>query len=158
HRVSPLLAVEVNALGSYGRRLITTDIVNRNFTTATGRYNESLPDIYYRANQGFSNYNAMTTVVRYRASHGSLQAMYTWSHVIDNQSDPLLGDFFNLSFTAIRPNIESRGRAAFPIQFDPLSARGNSDFDQRHNIVVLSYWNLPDAFRSSKAGVLFRNW
>jgi hypothetical protein len=158
HRISQSLSAELNALGSYGRRLITTDIVNRDFTLATGRYNPALPDIFYRANQGFSNYNAMTALVRYRASRGSLQAMYTWSHVIDNQSEPLLGDFFNLNFTTVRDSSDRGGRAAFPLQFNPLSDRGNSDFDQRHNMVILSYWNLPAPFQNSKAGVLFRNW
>src|SRR5262249_21196476 len=100
----------------------------------------------------------MTTMVQYRASRGSLRAMYTWSRVIDNQSEPLRGDFFNLSFTGLSANTELSGRAAFPIQFDPLSDRGNSDFDQRHNFVILSYWNLPALLHSSKAGVLFRNW
>jgi hypothetical protein len=33
HRATENLTVEMNALGSYGRRLITTDIVNRNFST-----------------------------------------------------------------------------------------------------------------------------
>ena len=158
HRVSSSLTVEVNALGSYGRRLITTDIINRDFTTADGRYNQSLTNIYYRANQGFSDYNAMTAMVRYRTSRGSLRAMYTWSHVIDTQSEPLRGDFFNLNSTNLTSNTELSGHAAFSIQFDPLADRGNSDFDQRHNFVVLSYWNLPAPLQSSRAGVLFRNW
>ena len=42
HRISDSLTVEVNALGSYGRKLITTDIVNRDFSTLAGRYNGAL--------------------------------------------------------------------------------------------------------------------
>jgi len=158
HRVSSTLTAEVNALGSYGRRLIATDIVNRDFTNQSGRDNPLLPDIQYRANQGFSNYNAMTALVRYRASRGALQAAYTWSHVIDNQSEPLLGDFFNLNFTGTSDNADRSGRAAFTQQFNPEIDRGNADFDQRHNLVLLSYWFLPAPFQESKAGVLFRNW
>ena len=40
HRFTDSLTTEVNALGSYGRRLITTDIINRDFSTPTGRYTE----------------------------------------------------------------------------------------------------------------------
>jgi len=92
-RIRDNLVAEVNGLGSYGRQLITTDVINRDFSTPAGRYNPNLPDIAYRANQGFSDYNALTAMVRYRTSRGMIQGSYTWSHSIDNQSDPLIGDF-----------------------------------------------------------------
>jgi hypothetical protein len=136
------LVVELNGLGSYGRRLITTDIVNRDFSTAQGRYNPNLPDIAYRAGQGSSDYNALAAVVRYRASRGMVQATYTWSHTIDTQSEPLLGDFFNLSFTNIQTAAGSNGRATFSQQFNSGADRGNADFDQRHNLVLFSYWTF----------------
>jgi hypothetical protein len=157
-RLTNTLITEVNALGSYGRNLITTDIINRDFSTAQGRFNPNLPDIAYRANQGFSDYNALTAVLRYRGSRGMAQASYTWSHVIDNQSEPLAGDFFNLTFTSIQTSPGSSGRAAFSRQFDPLADRGNSDFDQRHNLVLFSYWNLPAPSANSKLGFLLSNW
>jgi Carboxypeptidase regulatory-like domain/TonB-dependent Receptor Plug Domain len=157
-RITDNFTLEVNGLGSYGRQLITTDIVNRDFSTSTGRYNPNLPDIAYRANQGFSDYNALTAMARYRTSRGIVQASYTWSHSIDNQSDPLTGDFFNLNFTAISSAAGSAGRAAFSEQFNPNADRGNSDFDQRHNLVIFSYWNLPTPSRSSKWSYLLRDW
>jgi hypothetical protein len=154
--------IEINGLGTYGRNLITTDMINREFTTSNtadgGRVNPNLPDVNYRANQGFSDYNALTVVARYRWSRGYLQGSYTWSHYIDNQSDPLAGDFFDLSFTDILSGSGSTQRAAFPQQFNPNSGRGNSDYDQPNNLVLFSYWNLPSALRGSKAGALFRNW
>src|SRR6202022_2900013 len=157
-RITGNLTLEVNGLGTYGRALITTDVINRSFSTLTGRYNPSLPDIAYRANQGFSDYNALTAVVRYRTSRGMVQGSYTWSHAIDNQSDPLIGDFFNLNFTSIQSTADSNGRSAFSVQFNPLADRGNSDFDQRHNLVLFSYWNLPTPFSASKARLLLRDW
>jgi hypothetical protein len=157
-RITDNLVLEVNGFGSYGRRLITTDIVNRDFSTLAGRYNPNLPDIAYRANQGFSNYNALTAMVRYRASRGMVQGSYTWSHTIDNQSDALIGDFFNLNFTGIQSAAGSSGRSAFSVQFNPQADRGNSDFDQRHNFVLFSYWNLPAALPGSKVAILFRDW
>ena len=157
-RVTEKLVAEVNLLGSYGRQLITTDIINRDFSTLAGRYNQNLPDIAYRANQGFSDYNALTALARYRTSRGMVQGSYTWSHTIDNQSDPLTGDFFNLNFTSIQSTADSNGRSAFSVQFNPLADRGNSDFDQRHNLVLFSYWNLPTPFAASKARFLLRDW
>jgi hypothetical protein len=133
-------------------------VINRSFSTLTGRYNNSLPDIAYRANQGFSDYNALTAVVRYRMSRGMLQSSYTWSHAIDNQSDPLIGDFFNLTFTSIQTGEGSGQRSTFSEQFNPNADRGNSDFDQRQNLVLFSYWNLPSPFAASKPGILLRDW
>lgn len=156
-RFSSRLSLDINGLGSYGSRLITTDIVNRDSSTLAGRFNPNLPDIAYRAGQGFSNYNALATVLRYRASRGLLQATYTWSHTIDNQSDPLLGDFFNLNFSNIQARSSSSGRAAFSEQFDPTADRGNADFDQRQNLVLLGIWNLPAASQL-KLAPLTRDW
>lgn len=159
HRITNNLIVEVNGIGTYGRNLSTTDIINREFTTqGGGRENPNLPDINYRANQGFSNYNALTIVTRYRWSRGYLQGSYTWSHYIDNQSDPLTGDFFDLSFTNIGSGAGAGGQAAFTQQFNPNSDRGNSDYDQRHNLVLFSYWDLPMALQGTKFGILFRGW
>ncbi len=157
-RITGNLELEVNGLGAYGRSLITTDVINRSFSTLAGRYNNALPDIAYRANQGFSDYNALTAVVRYRIPRGMMQGSYTWSHSIDNQSDPLIGDFFNLTFTSIQTGASSQQRSTFSEQFNPNSDRGNSDFDQRQNLVLFSYWNLPAPFAQSKAGVLLRDW
>lgn len=156
-------SVEVNTLGSLGRKLITTDIVNRQFSSALttdnpqGRFNPDLPNIAYRAGQGKSNYNALASVLRYRARRGFFQIAYTWSHTIDNQSDPLLGDFFDLSFTNIRAQ-PSGGRATFALQFDSSADRGDSDFDQRHNLVLFSNWEIPTLFSSSSLRSLFRDW
>jgi hypothetical protein len=151
--------IEVNGLGTYGRNLVTNDVINRQFTTADGgSVNPNLPDVNYRANQGFSDYNALTVVARYRWSRGYLQGSYTWSHYIDNQSDPLAGDFFDLSFTNITSGSGTGGQAAFTQQFNPNSDRGNSDYDQRHNLVLFSYWSLPAALQGSKLGILFRDW
>ena len=159
HRVANDFTIEVNGLGTYGRNLITTDVINRQFTAADGgSVNPNLPDVNYRANQGFSDYNALTVVARYRWSRGYLQGSYTWSHYIDNQSDPLAGDFFDLSFTEIISGSGSVEQAAFTQQFNPKADKGNSDYDQRHNLVLFSYWNLPAALQGSKAGILFRNW
>ncbi len=155
------LTLEVNTLGALGRRLITTDIVNREFSSTpgtTGRFNESLPDIAWRSSQGTSNYNAFTAVIRYRASWAQFQAAYTWSHSIDNQSDPLVGDFFDLNFTRIGASAASSQISTFAQQFNSSADRGNSDFDQRHNLVFLSILDLPSAGGPRWTQALTRDW
>jgi hypothetical protein len=144
---------ELNTLGALGRKLITTDQVNRPFSVAPdssnfdGRLNPALAPISYRANQGTSNYHALTLAARHRAPSRLFQLAYTWSHSIDNQSEPLAGDFFDLSFTRITAGAGRSAISAFSRQFDSRADRGSSDFDQRHNLVFYSVWNLPAAFR-----------
>jgi len=51
------LTVELNGTVSRGRRLLTSDVVNRQFTltsTFDGRPNTSLPDVEWRSSQGKS--------------------------------------------------------------------------------------------------------
>jgi hypothetical protein len=143
---------EANALGSRGRNLITTDRINRPFSVAAsdgnpaGRINPDLGTLAYRANQGESDFNGLNLVLRRRSPTTLLQASYTWSHAIDNQSEPLAGDFFDLSFTSTSTSDPLRGVAAFTRQFDARGDRANSDFDQRHNLVLLASWQAPPVF------------
>jgi hypothetical protein len=157
HQISGDWAIEVNGLGSLGRKLITTDELNRlgsrPLTSANpgGRLNPALPPISYRANQGSSNFHALSALLRYRARRAQLQLAYTYSHAIDNQSEPLTGDFFDLSFIRLTSGA-GRATSAFARQFDSSVDRGNSDFDQRHNVVIFSIWDLPGS------RPLLRNW
>lgn len=160
-QISNNFTLEVDGAGSLGRRLITTDIVNRanSMASTSGYFNSALRDINYRGNQGASDYNALTVIGRYRARRAQFQVAYTWSHAIDNQSDPLLaGDYFNLSFTSSTASAGNALLSSFTRQFDSRSDRGNSDFDQRHNLVFYSIWELPAVFSGSRFAPVFRNW
>ena len=139
------LTVEVNGTSALGRRLITTDTVNRQFTTVNGdgRPNETFPDVAWRSSQGVSEYYALSAIATWHLRTLQFQAAYTWSHAIDNQSDPLVGDFFNLDFTAINNASETALRSSFAQQFNSNGDRGNSDFDQRQNLFVLGVWQSP---------------
>ena len=147
-QVAEAWSLDVSALGSLGRRLLTTDQVNRR----DGPHNAALPILAYRAAQGLSSYHALAAVARYRARQAQLQVAYTWSHAIDLQSDALAGDFFDLSFARVSGPQQYRGAAAFARQFDSRGDRGSSDFDQRHNLVWFSIWELPGS------RWLFRHW
>ncbi|MDQ1474586.1 MAG: hypothetical protein QOJ99_6066, partial [Bryobacterales bacterium] len=114
-----------------------------------GEPNPSLPGISWRSGQGLSDYYALTTRVRYRSRTLQTQASYTWSHSIDNQSDPLTGDFFDLNFSANNGGGNTL-RSAFAKQFDSRADRGNSAFDQRHNLFLLGVWQPESAWRLTK--------
>ena len=149
------LWLEVNGLGSLGRRLITTDVLNRQFSTGPyAFYQPLLPPIYYRANQGASSDYALTSTLGWRARFSEFQVSWTWSHSIDNQSEPLNGDYYNLvavsSLVPQAPVLPS----SFTRQFDSGSDRGNSDFDQRHSVVFFSIWDLPSFLRNWKVSQL----
>jgi hypothetical protein len=147
-------SAEANYAGSRGRSLLTTDYLNRSGTSIAG-------PILYRANQGNSDYNGLTTLVRYRAEWAQFQAAYTWSHSIDNQSDILRGDYFNLSATRLTaPQASSTVTgltSAFTRPFDSNLDRGNSDFDQRHNLVLISTVDLPHP-RTFPGSYVLRDW
>ena len=139
-------------MGSVGRKLITTDSVNRVGSAGPG-------PILYRANQGTSEYNAFTTVGRYRGRWGDFQISYTLSHTIDNQSDVLTGDYFNLNPTRLTPSSAGgSGISAFTQQFNSSIDRASADFDQRHNLVFFSVIDLPQLHSSSMLSYVLRDW
>ena len=139
--------LESNYAASFGRKLITTDRINRADPLETrdatnGRYNIYLPDIFYRGNQGDANYDAFTVKVSGALRSATFRLAYTWSHSIDNQSEPLEGEFDDLSIINVSQG-SSNGVAAFAQQFASGLDRGSSDFDQRHNLVGMGFWELP---------------
>jgi len=147
------LTLEVNGTASLGRRLITTDLVNRPFTVGEGRENPELPNVAYRSSQGNSDYTALSAIAKYHWRTLLVQAAYTWSHAIDDQSDPLNGDFFNLNFTSAVNNASSTSLlSSFAQQFNSNGDRGNSDFDQRQNLFLLGI------YRSDGRRLLTRGW
>jgi hypothetical protein len=162
-QVTPAVTVEFNALASRGRGLLTTDFINRDYsmpvtvTNLFGRLNPDLPPISYRANQGFSNYDALTALLQFNTKHLGGQIAYTWSHSIDNQSDPLAGDY-NLEFSSVAAGGSFYGRAAFVEQFNSGADRGNSDFDQRQNLVFQAIGTLPAPKSKRALAYVLQNW
>jgi hypothetical protein len=153
-------SIDVQGLGAQGRMLVTTDVVNRQDLFHT-RINRTLPtNISYRANQGGSSYYALTGVARYRSGPAIFQMSYTWSHSIDNQTEPLALDLFDFGFTGGQLGA-TRSRAVgsgFLRQFDSRGDRGNSDFDQRQNLTFFSVVELPSARNGPPWTAIFRDW
>jgi hypothetical protein len=151
-RITENWSIEGQGVLSLDRHLLTTDEINRPFSVPASSaapdnynlsYNPLLPAIYYRASQGSSNYDALNVMVHYRTSRYLFYLAYTWSHSIDNQSDPLAGDFFDLNFVSLTPSSSNSSGGTFSRQFDSSADRGDSDFDQRQNLVFYSIWDLP---------------
>ena len=151
---STLPAIQQGRLRSY--RPFTPG-VNRPPSVGSNRFNPRLDDLSYRGNQGSSDYRAFTLVARHRAGRVLLQVSYTWSRLLDNQSEPLAGDYFNLQITSKATAVGSSGLAAFSRQFDSRADWGYSDFDQHHNLVSFSAWQLPAPSRGI-ARTLLRDW
>jgi hypothetical protein len=135
---------ELNGAGSLGRRLITADVLNVNSLE-----NSNLPAINWISPQGLSDYYSMNFVSRWRGHHGFLQAAWTWSHAIDEQSDPIAGDFFNLLFVNPGGAPTSLTEAGFSSSGDSRGDRGNADFDQRQALVI--YGSLSPVARVSRS-------
>jgi hypothetical protein len=160
------LTLELNAIASRGRRLWATDVVNRIYSIVPPSYFDNpsavndpgYGNIDYIANQGSSGYQALTATVRFRGARLNGQASYSWSHSIDNQSDPLAGAFanYNTSNSAAKP--DDAIRASFTQQFASSASRGNSDFDQRQNLVFFAIYRLPAPALSRVPAAILRDW
>jgi hypothetical protein len=79
---------------------------------------------------GNSTYNGLQAKVTRRFSHGlQIQGSYTYSHAIDDASDPLRAVANNRSFPRNSFNLHEE--------------RGNSDFDQRQRLILNYVYELP---------------
>jgi len=131
-RLAGHFTIEVNGLSSLGRELLTNDFPGR----------PVFSNVVYRGNQGISDYYALAATARYQKENLLLQMSYTWSHSIDNQSDALGLELFDFGFSSahqVSPGFLNPG--------DSRGDRGNSDFDQRQNLVFAAVYKLPGMFR-----------
>jgi hypothetical protein len=145
---------QVSGVAALGRKLLTTDIWNR----GGENHQPGLPLVFWRSSQGLSNYYGLAVGFDYRSRTVRFHGVYTWGHAIDVQSEPLAGDFFDLSFVRAGVAGGRSSLAAFTRQGDSRGDRGNSDFDQRHNLVIHSIWEIPRFLAGRRAGLLFRDW
>jgi len=161
-KISAEIQLEIDALGSRSTQLITTDEVNRADSVAPfqannifGYLNPALDGyVNYRANQGSASYAALAAAIRFRKTRFHGQVSYTWSHSIDNQSESLNGTYFDFNTFAATRVGPTPSFSSFTRQFASSLDKGNSDFDQRHNLVFFITYLPPPVFK----GPVFRNW
>ena len=157
------VSVEVDALVSRGRALTTTDIVNRDGSATLspanpfGQLNPGLGELDYRANQGNSQYAALSSTVRFRRATLNGQLSFTWSHAEDNQSEPLANTFFDLNQFASQQSATPFS-SAFTQQFNSNADWANSDFDERLNFVAYVVWTPHPAIHTRWLNATLRDW
>ncbi len=166
-RFSRSISMEVDYAGSLGRELVTTDVINRTGSTCrvlfgrsicTYRYNDAFGDLDYRGNQGSSNHNALVSSLLIRQKRLSLTLNYTFSHTIDNQSEPLAGFAANLAAVNLTGVPITLHQAAFTEQFNSGVDRGNSDFDERHVLNSYFTFDIPSPSADGRLKRLLSNW
>jgi hypothetical protein len=145
HELARNFIVEVNGTGSSAHKLVTADLINRPDSLARtlanphGRFNTKFGDVVYYSPQGHSKYAALQTSIRSRATRSvQFQLSYTYAHTKDVQSDPLLIPI-QTSLPSASGSVAASNLDFIPVffrQFDPNADYGNSDFDQRHNLVL----------------------
>lgn len=134
--ITPNFLLEIGHVGSIGRKLLSRDVINRSIAGSPPP-NSQIGEDTFISNAGDSSYMAMEVNLRRRFSRGlQFQTSYTWSHAIDNQSDVFEG-------VRTDPRTNAFALATFTRQLDGQVDRGNADFDQRHNLVFNSIWDLP---------------
>ncbi len=130
------IVLDVGYSGAKGTRL---DIIN-----SPGYINNKLPFASaffdFEDSTAFSNFNALIVRANKRLENGiALQAIYSYSHSIDNASSTNAGS----------PTIVQNWR-------DPLAERGNSSFDIRQQLIGSFLYQLP--FGPKKKYLRYDNW
>jgi hypothetical protein len=132
--------------------LTSSDTVTATYAAAVGRRLLRL-ESYFRPNAQFSglvlanrssatsDYHSLQLRYQRRLTRGvQALASYTWSHSIDTIS----GD---------------TGFGPLPLDTtNPLSDRGSSDFDVRHNFTAAASWTIPKITTKSAFASLTRDW
>jgi hypothetical protein len=123
--------VDVEYLGSRSLHLDRSFYDNQPLTPgAPGTLNKRRPnqlfgEIRKIQNDAYSNYNALTVVLRQRTYHQVAgQVSYTWSHDLDLSTD-------------------SNGGGTLSQQFNPAADYGNANWDIRHRVVGVITYSLP---------------
>ncbi len=112
--------------------------------------NNAFFHVFTQKSTANSSYNGLQVKVTKRMSHGlEIQGAYTWSHAIDDASDPLVPGAANRSFPRN--------------SFDLRAERGNSDFDVRHRAVINYIYEFPVGrgkghLKNGFLGAIFEGW
>ena len=92
--------------------------------------NNAFFQAFFQKSIANANYNGLQLNIKQKIWHGlQIQGSYTYSHAIDDASDPLT---------------PAAGNRAFPRNsFNLRAERGNSDFDIRHHAVINYIYEFP---------------
>lgn len=129
---------DLQYLGSHDADLDRSFYDNEPLLPGPGSVNSRRPNQLFGSirkieNDGWSNYNALTAILRQRALYGlSGQISYTWSHDLDLSTD-------------------SNGGGTLSQQYNPIADYGNSNWDVRNRMVASLTYALPSLAASKYA-------
>ena len=138
------LILSVNYVGNHGWNEINQNpYLNAYSATGFRGLPTTAPDprfgeINQLASNGLSNYNGLTSSLKWRLR--SLQGVfsYTWAHTLDTCSNNCLLPFGLTTVTSMR------------YEFNPYQLNyGNADYDVRHSITANYLWTIPVHFQNS---------
>ncbi len=170
HELLPKLSLEVDYVGTQGRKLFRADNTNRlpgsrlpvgscvtdNIgQTLCGQpghvINQNYGTLRTWLNENYSKYNALQVAVKKQTSHGLLFNLnYTWSHSLDDGSSWHSG--------ATTANASAAGDAYTTEWMHPGLDYGNSIFDIRHRVVFNYVWDIPLGHHNGFMGALLNGW
>lgn len=119
-----------------------------------GTLNQDFFQVALNLSVGHSTYHAMQlrmtkTLSNNRYGLGQIQGAYTWSHSIDDSTDPLVAQTGERTFP--RDSTGFAGGFSRP-------ERGNSGFDTRHRFVLNFIYELPFKFGNKALNTILGDW
>jgi outer membrane receptor protein involved in Fe transport len=144
------LIMDLSYVGSAGRKLFVTEVLNPIANPSTGaRLFPALGIRRYRTSGANSDYHSMQLRVDKRFSRDSLvTTSYTWSKYIDQISEVFATDSSNTSLASVPAFLGG-------LKLD----RGPSDYHRKHRLVVSYVWDVPlFRERTDFAGKVLGGW
>jgi hypothetical protein len=142
------LTLSVNYVGNHGWNEYNQNAyLNAWSTTGFGGLPKAVPDARFGevmelSSLGRSNYDGLTSSLRWRLSSLVGQVNYTWGHALDTCSNNCIGRF----------NLATSPSLRYQVNPNALSY-GNADYDTRHSFSANYVWTIPVHVRN---GVLKR--
>jgi hypothetical protein len=180
HELSPSTVLEVNWVGTFGKKLFWAENPNRvvnginrsslfdpcSGTTitedspgagiGTGVVNPCFGVLRTWKNSVTSNYNSLQMQLNRKMSHGlAFTTSYTWSHWLDYRST-----WHALTSSASATEFNSWGASGYSLDPTDLHLEyGNASFDIRHRLTNTFVWELPwMKDQRGVAGKIFGGW
>lgn len=140
------LTTEVGYLGTAGRNLNIPVILNRITPGTTVRPDPRFGQITLVGDEGYSNYNALTSLLRYRPNSSiSITAAYTFSKAMDVIHDAV-ASFGGASLTGAVSADPLTGAPNLKLEYGPAV------FDRPHAFASSFLYSLPSLTKNKSAG------
>lgn len=140
------LMLSVNYVGNHGWDEVNQNTwLNAYSPQGFGGLPTTVPDarfgqIYQLDSTGRSNYDGLTSTLRWRLASVTGSASYTWGHALDTCSDQCREPFNLLTAPSMRYDISSAGSKG---------NYGNADYDIRHSFNANYVWTIPGRYHNA---------